>query len=187
MGKMKEAGFDPRALAYVSAATPPQGLPAEGGEASPSRSAQPPSGAPDSAAAQGQAAGRSADSARAAGNVKDTLAARVSPGAAIRAVERSYNRHIYEIRNDRPGILVFSELYFPHWHLRVDGKESPLLRTDFALRGAALQPGEHRVEMTYASPWIRKGFAAAGASLLALILGTLGMRFVPRTRGTHGA
>jgi hypothetical protein len=69
----------------------------------------------------------------------------------------------------------------------VDGKEAPLLRVNYALRGAALEAGKHRVEMEYGSPWIHKGFAVAGLSLLALLIGTAGLAFAQRSRSGRAA
>jgi len=181
LGKMLTPGFDPRATAFISTTTAlPAGFTAEGGKP----------GGTDEGAASGPAQSGGADSTGAAasgiqGNGKDTVSA-APAGAAIRAVERSYNRLVYQVEADKPGIFVLSELYFSHWNLKVDGKDAPLLRVDYALRGAALQPGPHRVEMTYSSPWARKGFAVAGASLLVLLIGTFGFRLVPGSRETHG-
>jgi hypothetical protein len=167
LGKMLAPGFDPRALAYVSTTTAPQaGFAAAGGSA------------PEGAAGSGDSS-----------NAQVTPAPGASAG--IRAVERGYNRLVYEVDAGRPGIFVLSELWFEHWHLKVDGKDAPLLRVNYALRGAALEAGTHRVEMEYASPWIKKGFAVAALALLALLIGTAGLAFAQRSRsarpsGAHG-
>jgi hypothetical protein len=180
LGKMLSPGFDPRALAYVSTTTaPPSGFAAAGGTAS--------------GAAGSAAAGQGTDSAK-AGGTDGTGAGGTSPvtppakpAAAIRAAERGYNRLAYDVEAGQNGIFVLSELWFEHWHLKVDGKEAPLLRVNYALRGAALTPGTHRVEMEYASPWIRKGMAVAGLSLAALLIGTAGLAFAQRSRSGRPA
>ena len=154
IAKLKEPGFDPRALAYVSdAAELPAAAPAP---------AEP---APDSSQASQAAA----------------------PGADIRPVSRSYNRHVYRVKADGPGLLVFSELWFPWWKATVDGKETESLRIDFALRGVHLAAGEHEVVYAYRSDWIRKGVLVSCASLLGLLLLGAGFHLLARRRGDAGA
>lgn len=54
-----------------------------------------------------------------------------------------------DARSEGRGLLVVSEVYYPGWRARVDGKEAPVYRVDHALRGVVLPPGEHRVELYY--------------------------------------
>lgn len=57
---------------------------------------------------------------------------------------------VYRSQSEDEGFVVFSEIYFPEgWKLQVDGEEKPLVRTDFALRGAVLPAGQHEVVMTF--------------------------------------
>jgi hypothetical protein len=156
MDRMKEPGFDPKAMAFVSRTTAlPEGFAA-------SQAAAPAIvPAPADSAAKGAPA-IAGDSAKA------PTAPAASAPAAIEQVSKSYNRQVYKVANAQPGILVLSELWFPHWHLKVDGKDAPLLRTDFAFRGAALTAGTHEVSFTYESPWIKKGFMVAAGALVAL-------------------
>ncbi len=86
----------------------------------------------------------------------------------------SYNRTVYEIKNAVSGLVILSEVYFPHWKVSVDGKPTPLLRVNYGLQGLALEPGSHRVEIKYQSPWIKNGFAVFGLSLVLLIAGLVG-------------
>ncbi|MDB5105076.1 MAG: hypothetical protein JWP91_2765, partial [Fibrobacteres bacterium] len=160
--KMKQADFNPRALAYISDSTRlPEGFAA-------SQEPEAPEAAP--ALIPG-------DTGKAA---QPAPPASAQPQAGITRLAKTYNRHAYKVENARPGILVLSELWFPHWHLKVDGKEAPLLRADFAFRGAALAAGSHEVVLTYDSPWIHKGFMASGLSLIVLAAGLFGIaRFAP--------
>ncbi len=65
-----------------------------------------------------------------------------------------------------PGLLVFSELAYPGWILRVDGKAAKLETVGGLLRGAHLEPGVHSVEMVYRPASVMVG---GGISLLSLI------------------
>lgn len=100
--------------------------------------------------------------------------------AAVIETHRSYNNLAYKVNSAKSGILFLSELYFPNWHATVDGKEAPLLRVDYAFRGVALEAGQHAVVLEYRSPWIRKGFAISGLSLVILVGGLAGLRAAGR-------
>lgn len=47
------------------------------------------------------------------------------------------------------ALVVISMPYDPAWHATVDDKPTRLLRTNYALMGLAVQPGEHRIAMRY--------------------------------------
>ncbi len=56
----------------------------------------------------------------------------------------------YVYRSEEPGVLVFSEVYYPHgWKAFVDGKPVPHFRTNWILRGMEVPAGEHRVEFRF--------------------------------------
>lgn len=107
-----------------------------------------------------------------------------SGASLIQATERvrRYNRQTYSVDAPSEGVLVISDLWFPHWLVKVDGIEASLLRTDFAFRGVLLKPGRHEVELYYSSPWIRTGLLVSGLSLALLLLFLWGFRTI-RSRG----
>lgn len=104
-------------------------------------------------------------------------------GAPVVAAEekvRRYNYQSYTVDAPSQGVLVVSDVWFPHWQVRVDGKEAPLLRVNHAFRGVMLEPGRHTVEFAYHSPWLRRGLLVAGASLLVLGLSCVAMAMMRR-------
>jgi hypothetical protein len=68
---------------------------------------------------------------------------------------------------DRQALLVLADNYYKAWHATVDGRESPILRTDHALRGVIVPAGAHEVVFTFDPPALRTG--------LILYLLTLGL------------
>ena len=61
------------------------------------------------------------------------------------------------ITTDRIKLLCLSIPYSEGWKITVDGKEEELLRTNMMFCGVILEPGEHKIEMTYCTPFIKWG------------------------------
>lgn len=79
----------------------------------------------------------------------------------------------FESNNSQPGLAVFSDIYYPlGWKALVDGKETPILRTDYVLRAIKIPAGKHKIEFTYDSAAFEKGekYALTGSILLSLIV-----------------
>jgi hypothetical protein len=140
---MKQPGFNPRALAYVS------------GEGVTSGGAMPDSG-------------------------------RAQVVEARQTVYR-VNRQVYTVNAPAEGVLVVSDLWFPHWRVTVDGAAAPLLRANYAFRGVLLKPGAHEVAFEYHSPWLAKSLWISLASLVALLACAFLMRAAQRRRAAAGA
>ena len=70
----------------------------------------------------------------------------------------------FDCATQQPGLLFFSDPYFPGWEAEVDGQSAPLLKADHCFRAVPLpHPGSHHIRMAY-RPWdIRLG------ALLSLI------------------
>ena len=65
--------------------------------------------------------------------------------------------------------LITSDAYYPGWRASIDGREAPLYRADYAIRGVMLPPGPHTVSFDY-----RPRSFYAGATISALTLIALG-------------
>jgi hypothetical protein len=101
-------------------------------------------------------------------------------GPAGRAHLLSYENERIEVEAvaSRPGLLVLTDVHFPGWEVRVDGREEPLRRVDYLLRGVALSPGRHRVEFEY-----RPGSWLAARAITAIGLLALALALVAGLRG----
>lgn len=117
------------------------------------------------------------DSGRAGGEVKEPAA----PLVTANELTRTYNRQSYSVDVPSQGILVVSDVWFPHWKVQVDGKDVPLLRVNHVFRGVTLEPGAHRIDFVYRSPWIALGLRVSIASLLTLVILCLLWRRFGRT------
>jgi hypothetical protein len=69
-----------------------------------------------------------------------------------------------------PGMVVFSEVYAEGWKAYVDGQETEILRTNQALRGVPVPPGEHTIEMRYDPIELKAGLWMTSLTGLAAIV-----------------
>jgi hypothetical protein len=79
------------------------------------------------------------------------------------------------------GYLLQREAWYPGWHARVDGVDTPVQQVDSLFRAVPLSPGEHDVEIYFDSSSFKRG---ALVSLLGavVIIGLLLWRPIIRTR-----
>jgi hypothetical protein len=69
----------------------------------------------------------------------------------ITLTQHAPNEMIYRAEMIKAGLGVFSEIYYPAgWTAKVDGKEVPILRTNYLLRGLSLPAGTHEIVFTFA-------------------------------------
>lgn len=70
-------------------------------------------------------------------------------------------------RASRARFLVLSEMWFPGWHAEIDGRETPLYRTNYLLRGLVVPAGEQTIRVYY---WPGSLLLGAGVSLIAFVI-----------------
>ena len=98
----------------------------------------------------------------------------------------AYEPHETRVRASirQPCLLVFSEVYYPPgWKASIDGVETTIYRTDYALRSVYLTPGEHTVVMRYVPSHLRRGLFVSLLAAAALV-GLLVWPLRGRDRGT---
>ena len=64
----------------------------------------------------------------------------------------TYRPRKIEIKTSRKnnGFLVLSEIYYPAgWKAFIDGKETPIVKTNYVLRGLSVPAGNHTITMTF--------------------------------------
>ena len=104
-------------------------------------------------------------------------------GDSIQYFTRGINSTTAIVNMQCPGIVVESENNAPGWTATVDGKKTPIYEAYTALRGVAVGPGQHKIEMRYRPMSVIGG---AVATLLGL-LGGLALWLAPRIRRHHSA
>lgn len=73
------------------------------------------------------------------------------------------------VNSARGGLLVLTDAYAPGWHATVDGKETPVYRTDFAFRGVPIEAGEHAVTIYYLPQSFIWGLWGMGGAVIFLV------------------
>ena len=86
-------------------------------------------------------------------------------GGEVRRLAETPLRRELMVRAECPGLLVFSELFYPGWEARVDGRPVPLRRANVAFSALWLEAGEHRIERRYVPRIFHLGLAISLATL----------------------
>ncbi len=119
------------------------------------------------------------------GGVVGAFASNATSGNATSGVVtiKTYepNRLTYDVNSDTGGVVVFSEVYYPEWVAKVDGKEVPMGRVNYILRAINVGPGHHTVELSFfpKSVATTETIAYIGYAFLLLVLAliaALGLR-----------
>ena len=83
----------------------------------------------------------------------------------------TYQRHrvVLSAEAIAPGMLVLADTYHPDWQVLVDGQPQALFPVNLALRGVALSPGHHVIEMRYRDRGLRLGAILSLIGLLGVV------------------
>ncbi len=81
-------------------------------------------------------------------------------------IKYSPNNVLIKTNSDSDSVLVLADNYYPGWHVKVNGKETEVIRADYTFRGVAVPKGENTVEFYYLPESLKIG---ALLSLLGLI------------------
>lgn len=84
----------------------------------------------------------------------------------------------YDIRSDKGGLVVFSEVYYPGWTATIDGQPAELGRVNYILRALKVPAGSHKVVMTFKPTSVKAtntiAFVALGL-IVVLFVGALAL------------
>jgi len=95
---------------------------------------------------------------------------------------------VYRVQTDRPRLLVASEVYYPAgWTATINVEPSPIVRTDFLLRGVPMPAGEHIVTLRYRPATKALGARISWVAALLVYLGAIALAgLLWYRRGTDG-
>jgi hypothetical protein len=91
-----------------------------------------------------------------------------SAGSA-RIVDYDAERVRVDSDANRRAVLVLTDNWYPGWKATVDGKEVPIERVDYLIRGVPVPAGRHRVEFSYEPASWRAAWIVSAVALLAIL------------------
>lgn len=99
----------------------------------------------------------------------------------VEIVSYRLNKVEISVKNDKPGILILTDMYAPGWQVFVDGVEDKLLIADGLFRGVFIEDGEHKVLFRYRPPFLKLGLIISLLTLVGFI-----KVLSQRLKGTEG-
>jgi LPXTG-motif cell wall-anchored protein len=91
--------------------------------------------------------------------------------ATIKLTSYKPNHLKYVSNNKNKGFAVFSEMYYKNgWIATIDGKEEPILKVNYALRGLNIPAGNHKIEFKFEPQVVKTGSTIALVSFIGMIL-----------------
>ena len=101
---------------------------------------------------------------------------------SIKMTSYAPNKITYSVDCSGDQLAVFSEIYYPDgWTAKIDGKEVPILKVDYLLRGLEIKSGKHMVEFSFDLPRFRKSnnYALIGTMLIVILIAFGFWKFSP--------
>ena len=92
------------------------------------------------------------------------------PAEAPTVTSFDYDRVTARAATPDTAFLIFSEVFYKDWHASIDGREVPIVQTDYVLRGIEVPPGEHEIVMEYRSPIFSTAYYGARILLVIVLL-----------------
>ncbi|WP_018627522.1 YfhO family protein [Niabella aurantiaca] len=101
--------------------------------------------------------------------------------AKISLVNYSNDAAEYASISNTPQFAVFSEVYYPAgWKATIDGKEAPIVKTNYFMRGLVVPAGKHTVKFVFEPQTFKKGLTISYMSsilVVVLVLGGFGLQW----------
>ncbi|MCW3091376.1 MAG: YfhO family protein [Ferruginibacter sp.] len=106
---------------------------------------------------------------------KITVSQQYDSSASIKLIKNLNDKVTYESRSSTNQFAVFSEIYYPNgWKAYIDGKETPIVRVDYLLRGLNIPAGNHTIQFDFAPSSYNLGnmvsLIAGIVSIIALLI-----------------
>jgi hypothetical protein len=91
--------------------------------------------------------------------------------ATIQLKSYKPNHLKYTATNTKNGFAVFSEMYYKNgWKATIDGKEQPILKVNYTLRGLSVPAGKHNIEFKFEPQVVKTGSTIALLSSIGMLL-----------------
>ncbi|AOW09713.1 YfhO family protein [Flavobacterium gilvum] len=89
----------------------------------------------------------------------------------------------YTSNNSKEGLAVFSEMYYEKgWKALIDGRETSIIRADYALRAIAVPPGKHSIEFKFEPQVVKTGSTITLVSCVGMLFLLVGGIYFERKK-----
>ena len=92
------------------------------------------------------------------------------PAESVVVTNPSPQRVELRVHLERPGLVILSDVFYPGWRLTIDGKETPVLRSNRMMRGAPVGAGSHFLVYTYEPMALKVGLVVSVVGLMGLLI-----------------
>jgi hypothetical protein len=90
----------------------------------------------------------------------------------------------YTSNNTKEGLAVFSEMYYEKgWKALIDGKETPIMRADYALRAIVIPAGKHTIEFKFEPQVVKTGSIITLVSCIGMLFLLVGGLYFEKKNG----
>jgi hypothetical protein len=90
--------------------------------------------------------------------------------ASIKLEKNENDKIIYSFNASTNQFAVFSEVYYPGgWKAYIDNKETPIIKTNYVLRGLAVPAGKHEIRFEFKPESYTKGKKITSVAQIVLI------------------
>jgi uncharacterized membrane protein YfhO len=108
--------------------------------------------------------------------IADLDGIQVDSNASIQLVQNKNDEITYKAKTNAKQLAVFSEIYYKDgWKAYIDDKETPIVKTNYVLRGLVVPAGDHTIKFEFkpASITSARQIASVASILLWLSLVTM--------------
>jgi hypothetical protein len=121
----------------------------------------------------------------AADKTKVTVQQQLDDAATIRLIKNDNDVVTYESSSASAGFAVFSEIFYDYgWKAHIDGKETPIIRTNYVLRGLNVPAGNHQIRFEFKpqSYYTGERIAMIASLLIFVVLALAAWQVYKRSR-----
>ena len=97
--------------------------------------------------------------------------------SVVKLTQYKPNNLTYEVKSNKGGVIVFSEIYYPGWTATVDGRSVELGRVDYILRALQVKAGNHKVVLDFHPASLKAtetiAYVAYAILLILVVIGIL--------------
>ncbi len=102
------------------------------------------------------------------------------PAATAKILNFADTQLEIQTSSSTPAFLVLSDIYYPGWKVKIDGKPTNIFQTNYVLRGVPVPAGQHTIKFEFKPRSFRLGAGISAASLF--LLGYLAWKLEPKQK-----